>query len=74
MNALMVTEVEESSEDSFGGAGSVDQSNQLTATVNSNVTPMFLASGERVLLQIATVSIFEVGKLLIWTLMLCILE
>ena len=60
-DALMLTEVEESSEDSIGSAGSVNQSNKLTATVNSNVTPMLLASGERVLLQMATVPVQSVN-------------
>ena len=53
-DALMVTEVDESSEDSIGGVSSVYQSNQLTATVNSN-------AGERVLLQIATVPVQSVN-------------
>ena len=61
MDALMATEVDESSKDSIGGVSSVDQSNQLAATVNSNVTPMLLASGERVLLQIATVPVQSVS-------------
>ena len=60
-DALIVTEVDESSKDSIGGVSSVDQSNQLAATVDSNVTPMLLASGERVLLQIATVPVQSVN-------------
>ena len=60
-DALIVTEVNESSKDSIGGVSSVDQSNQLAATVDSNVTPMLLASGERVLLQIATVPVQSVN-------------
>ena len=35
----------------------VKENDQSTDTVNSNATPMLLASGERVLLQIATVPI-----------------
>ena len=41
-------------------SGSVDISKQPIATVSFNVIPMLLASGERVLLQIATVAVQSV--------------
>ena len=54
----MVTESGQSySEKNTIPANSTDESSQPTTTVNSNTTPMLLASGEGVLLQIATVPV-----------------
>ena len=57
-DTLLVTESGQSySEKIISPANSTDESNQPMTTVNSNTTPMLLASGERVLLQIATVPV-----------------
>ena len=55
----MATECSESSENitTTTRTKPVRENDQSTDTVNSNATPMLLASGERVLLQIATVPI-----------------
>ena len=55
----MATECNESSENTTTTTSTkpVKENDQSTDTVNSNATPMLLASGERVLLQIATVPI-----------------
>ena len=54
----MVTELgQSSSENNADPTNSVDESSQSMITVNSNVTPMLLASGVRVLLLIATIPI-----------------
>ena len=55
----MATECSESSENITITTRTkpVRENDQSTDTVNSNATPMLLASGERVLLQIATVPI-----------------
>ena len=55
----MTTECSESSENTITTIRTkpVKENDQSTDTVNSNATPMVLASGERVLLQIATVPI-----------------
>ena len=56
-DTLTVTKPGESSENSSGHTGSGNESDQSRAIINSNVAPMMLASGERVLLQIATVPV-----------------
>ena len=69
----MATECSESSENitTMTCTKPVKENDQFTDTVNSNATPMLLASGERVLLQIATVPIQrEDGSI---TVMACVL-
>ena len=57
-DVLLVTEPDQlSSENNADPTSSVDESNRSMTTANSNATPMLLASGERVMLQIATVPI-----------------
>ena len=57
-DALLVTEPGQSfSENNADPTSSADESNRSMTTVNSNATPMLLASGERIMLQIATVPI-----------------
>ena len=59
---FMATECSESSENTTTVTSneSVKKNNQSTDTVNSSATPMLLASGEKVLLQIATVPVQKV--------------
>ena len=58
IDTLLVTESGQSySEKNTIPANSTDESTQPTTIINSNTTPMLLASGERVLLQIATVPV-----------------
>ena len=55
---MLVTEPgQSSSENNADPTSSADESNGSMTTANSNATPMLLASGERVMLQIATVQI-----------------
>ena len=59
---FMATECSESSENTATVTSneSVKKNNQSKDTVNSSATPMLLASGEKVLLQIATVPVQKV--------------
>ena len=51
-DALLVTEPgQSSSENNADPTSSADESNWSMTTVNSNATPMLLASGERVIMQ-----------------------